>query len=49
VVLYGSTGDVSITGCTFQNNSAFYGGAVMLYGSTGNVSITDYISEQCWL
>ena len=42
VMLYGSTGNVSITGCTFQNNSAGYdGGAVMLYGSTGDVSITD--------
>ena len=40
--LYGSTGDVSITYCTFLNNSATYGGggAVMLFGSTGNVSIT---------
>ena len=42
VRLYGSTGDVSITYCTFQNNSATDGGgsAVMLDGSTGNVSIT---------
>ena len=46
VILYKSTGDVSITGCTFQNNSAGGygygddGGAVMLYGSTVDVSIT---------
>ena len=43
VMLFGSTGDVSITGCTFQNNTAGRyggGGAVRLYGSTGNVSIT---------
>ena len=47
VMLYGSTGDVSITGCTFQNNIAgdcgdgYCGcGAVVLYGSTGDVSIT---------
>ena len=40
-ILYGSTGKASITGCTFQNNSASDGGGVMLYGSTGNVSITD--------
>ena len=39
-ILYGSTGNVSITGCTFQNNSAFYGSAVRLDGSTGDVSIT---------
>ena len=38
VMLYGSTGDVNIIGCTFQNNSA---GAVMLYGTSGNVCITD--------
>ena len=37
VRLYGSTGDVSISYCTFQNNGV---GAVMLDGSTGNVSIT---------
>ena len=42
VMLNGSTGDVSITGCTFQNNSAGGngGGAVVLYGSIGDVSIT---------
>ena len=40
--LYGSTGDVSIANCTFQNNSGtFYGGAVLLVESTGNVSITN--------
>ena len=37
-----STGDVSITNSTFQNNSATYGGGgVLLYLSTGDVSITD--------
>ena len=42
VMLYGSTGNVSITDCTFQNNSVDdVGGAVKLYGSTGDVSITD--------
>ena len=41
VDLNGSKGNISITGCTFQNNSAGGGGAVMLVGSTGNVSITD--------
>ena len=42
VILYKSTGDVSITGCTFQNNNAGgYGGGVMLDGSTGYVRITD--------
>ena len=42
-MLYGSTGKLSITGCTFQNNSAggSGGGIVMLYGSTGDVAITD--------
>ena len=30
-----------ITNCTFQNNSAIYGGTVWLDGSTGNVSITN--------
>ena len=41
VRLYGSTGSVSITYCTFHNNVALFGGgAVMLGGSTGNVSIT---------
>ena len=40
VRLYGSTGNVSITHCTFQNNSAAVGGAVWLGGSPGNVSIT---------
>ena len=41
VMLNGSSGDVSITDCTFQNNNASYGGAVMLYGSTGDVCIID--------
>ena len=43
VTLFRSTGKVSITGCTFQNNSAggYDGGAVRLYGSTDDVSITD--------
>ena len=38
-----STGDVSITDCTFQNNTAgqYGGGAVRLYGLTGDVTITD--------
>ena len=38
-----SKGNVSITGCTFQNNTLAgrYGGAVRLYGSTGDVTITD--------
>ena len=42
-MLYGSTGKLSITGCTFQNNSAGGngGGIVMLYGLTGDVAITD--------
>ena len=40
VRLYGSTGNVSITYCTFTNNRATLGGAVWLDGSTGNVSIT---------
>ena len=40
VMLYGSSGDVSITYCTFQSNSATFGGAVLLQRSTGNVSIT---------
>ena len=35
-----STGDVSITNCIFQNNSATSGGAVLFYESQGNVSIT---------
>eukprot|EP00731_Ephydatia_muelleri_P009200 Em0004g1538a len=36
------TGDVRISNCTFQNNSARYGGGgVRFYGSTGNVSITN--------
>ena len=40
--LYGSTGDVSITYCTFQNNNAGDGGgAVWLGESIGNVSITN--------
>ena len=39
VMLYGSIGNVSITGCTFQSNSAAGGGAVKLYGSTGDVRI----------
>ena len=37
VRLEGSTGYVSITNCTFQNNSA---GAVRLYGPTGEFTIT---------
>ena len=41
VKLEGSTSDVSITNCTFQNNSATYRGAVLLLSSTGNVSITN--------
>ena len=45
VTLVASTGNVSITNCTFQNsyNSArdVGGGAVSLSGSTGNVHITD--------
>ena len=50
VMFYGSTGDVRITGCTFQNNSAGGyggggGGAVILFGSTGNVSITGCIFQ----
>ena len=32
MMLDGSTGNVSITYCTFQNNSATYGGAVWLVG-----------------
>ena len=40
VTLYGSTGSVTITDCTFQNNSAHGGVAVVLYGSTGDVSFT---------
>ena len=40
VALYASTGDVSISGSTFQGNSASGGGAVALIGSTGNVSIS---------
>ena len=44
MVSFGSTGDVSITGCTFLSNSAgvYGGGAVKLDGSTGDVSITGY-------
>ena len=45
MLLQGSTGNVSITNCTFQNNSAtsYYGSgaALFLYGSTGNVGITN--------
>ena len=42
VKLEGSTGDVSITNCTFQNNSNRHaGGAVWLEGLTSNVSITN--------
>ena len=42
MLLEGSTGNFSITNCTFQNNSATYeGGAVTFWGSTGNVSITN--------
>ena len=40
VTMNGSTGNVSITNCTFQNNSA-YGGAVWFNRSIGNVSITN--------
>ena len=42
VKMYGPTGNVSITYCTFQNNSATGGGggAVSLVGSIGGVSIT---------
>ena len=42
VKTYGPTGNVSITYCTFQNNSATGGGrgAVSLVGSIGGVSIT---------
>ena len=46
VMLDGSTGDVSITNCTFQNNSATLdGGAVMLGGSIGDVSIQNCIFQ----
>ena len=38
VRFYRLTGDVSITNCTFENNS---GGAVRLYGPTGDVTITN--------
>ena len=42
VRLGGSTGNVSISNCTFQNNNATYdGGAVHLFVSKGNVSITN--------
>ena len=40
VMLYGSTGKLSITGCTFQNSAGHRGGAVSLSISEGNVSIT---------
>ena len=40
VMLRISTGNFSITYCTFQNNNTTIHGAVWLYGSTGNVSIT---------
>ena len=39
-ILYGSTGKLSITGCTFQNSAGGRGGAVSLSISEGNVSIT---------
>ena len=35
VRLYGSTGDVSITNCTFRNSATFGGSAVWLDGSRG--------------
>ena len=41
--LDGSTGNVNFSNCTFQNNFAPYGGALMLYGSgysVGSVSVT---------
>ena len=43
VRLYASTGNVNITGCTFQNNSAGAGGggAVVFDGLPGDVRITD--------
>ena len=41
VTMRGSTGNVSITNCSFQNNSADEGGAVLLDGPTDNVSITN--------
>ena len=43
MTLKGSTGDVSITNCTFQNNiaTAGDGGAMWLGGITGYVSITN--------
>ena len=43
VFLQLQTGDVKISNCTFQNNSARYGGGggVLLYLSTGDVSITN--------
>ena len=43
VKLHRLTGNVCITGCTFQNNSAGHdgGGAMSLYGLTVDVSITD--------
>ena len=41
VTMSGSTSNVSITNCTFLNNSAAYGGAVLLYEPTSNVSITN--------
>ena len=34
-----STGSVSITHCTFQSNSATFGGVLGLYKSTGNIGI----------
>ena len=40
VYIYNSTGNISITCCTFQNNSAPFGGGVYLWASTGDVSIT---------
>ena len=41
VMFEGSTGNVSITDCTFQRNTGYGGGgAVRLHGSTGDVSIT---------
>ena len=42
VTMNESTGNVSITDCTYQNNSAtVHGGAMYLYEPTGNVNITN--------